>query len=257
MSHKPSVSLSNASLLCALVDTQVETTSQLTLTHDHNDRSKEDSQRCRSSVAGRSALVSVLLLMHIAQSILQSDVRMNRKRATHIEVEFADFTAARSAVHLVGSWDNYMDHLPLSEDAAVPGRWEGTFRFHKSPLKEGKRYWYFFLVDFRYLSYDFTEAWVVEETTKTVLNILDVPTVQGMDRHEVDLNGQLSLLDATTIAMGRSLSSSRIWHPRPIRPCVISQFTAKWLTQLHVETSTIACDDSEAERSAEDCEDSH
>lgn len=45
------------------------------------------------------------------------------------------------AVHLVGSWDSYKQHLPLSEKKA--GKWQGTFKFPSAAIKPGSRYWYY------------------------------------------------------------------------------------------------------------------
>jgi hypothetical protein len=32
-------------------------------------------------------------------------------------------------VHLLGSWDNYLEHIPLSKDKSSSKTWSGTFRF--------------------------------------------------------------------------------------------------------------------------------
>ena len=45
------------------------------------------------------------------------------------------------AVHLVGSWDNYKQRLPLSGKKA--GSWKGTFKFPSTAVKPGSRYWYY------------------------------------------------------------------------------------------------------------------
>ena len=45
------------------------------------------------------------------------------------------------SVHLLGSWDNYKQQVPLSESRA--GKWKGTFKFPSSMVKGGSRYWYY------------------------------------------------------------------------------------------------------------------
>jgi hypothetical protein len=53
------------------------------------------------------------------------------------------------SVHLLGSWDNYHDQLPLSKDktASKSGTWKGTFRFPGGTLEGGQRYWYYYIID--------------------------------------------------------------------------------------------------------------
>jgi len=45
------------------------------------------------------------------------------------------------SVHLLGSWDNYKQQVPLSESRA--GKWKGTFKFPSTMVKSGSRYWYY------------------------------------------------------------------------------------------------------------------
>ncbi|PMB67655.1 hypothetical protein BM221_005823 [Beauveria bassiana] len=53
------------------------------------------------------------------------------------------------AVHLLGSWDNYVGQLPLSRDktSSKSGSWKGTFRFQNTTLQTGQRYWYYYIID--------------------------------------------------------------------------------------------------------------
>ncbi len=53
----------------------------------------------------------------------------------------ATSSKARSA-HLLGSWDNYKQQLPLSSKEKA-GNWRGTFKIPTSIVKPGSRYWYY------------------------------------------------------------------------------------------------------------------
>ncbi|KYK60405.1 GTP-binding protein EsdC [Drechmeria coniospora] len=85
------------------------------------------------------------------------------------------------AVHLLGSWDNYVGQLPLSKDrkASKSGSWKGTFRFQNSTLSAGQRYWYYYIIDGYHVAHDPSIKSTTEPTTGRELNILDVPS----DRH--------------------------------------------------------------------------
>ncbi|TKA46010.1 hypothetical protein B0A55_13745, partial [Friedmanniomyces simplex] len=57
-------------------------------------------------------------------------------------------------VHLLGSWDGYKGQLPLSKDSSKAGGWKGTFRFQGATLKQGQRYWYYYIIDGYHVSHD-------------------------------------------------------------------------------------------------------
>jgi hypothetical protein len=80
-------------------------------------------------------------------------------------------------VHLIGSWDNYSNQLPLSKDkSSSSGKsWKGTFRFSSSTLQAGERYWYYYIVDGYHCAANPSVPTIVEPTTGRELNILDVP----------------------------------------------------------------------------------
>jgi hypothetical protein len=80
-------------------------------------------------------------------------------------------------VHLIGSWDNYSNQLPLSKDkSSSSGKsWKGTFRFSSGTLQPGERYWYYYIVDGYHCAANPSVPSIVEPTTGRELNILDVP----------------------------------------------------------------------------------
>lgn len=82
------------------------------------------------------------------------------------------------AVHLLGSWDNYVGQLPLSKDksSSKSGSWKGTFKFQNSTLEAGQRYWYYYIIDGYHVAHNPSVSSTVEPTTGRELNILDVPT---------------------------------------------------------------------------------
>ncbi|KAI9853737.1 MAG: hypothetical protein M1824_000917 [Vezdaea acicularis] len=114
-------------------------------------------------------------------------------------------------VHLLGSWDNYAGQLPLSKDSAKNGGWKGTFRFQGQTLKQGQRYWYYYIIDGYYVSHDPAQSSTKEATTGRMLNILDVPTGATPAAAPTAKRPK-------SIAKGRPLSISKIAHPRPIYP---------------------------------------
>ena len=82
------------------------------------------------------------------------------------------------AVHLLGSWDNYVGQLPLSKDktSSKSGSWKGTFRFQNSTLEAGQRYWYYYIIDGYHVAHNPSVTSTTEPTTGRELNILDVPS---------------------------------------------------------------------------------
>lgn len=117
-------------------------------------------------------------------------------------------------VHLIGNWDGYKGQLPLSKDSSKTGSWKGTFRFQGATLKQGSRYWYYYIVDGHHVSHDPAKAHTVEPTTGRKLNILDVPTGSKSSH----ATSRSSRRDSKNIPQGRALSPSRIQCPRPQKP---------------------------------------
>lgn len=126
-------------------------------------------------------------------------------------------------VHLLGSWDNYSGQLPLSKDSSKSGGWKGTFRFQGATLQAGQRYWYYYIMDGYHVSHDPAKPSTTEPTTGRSLNILDVP-YSTSSRHSVtgpplsiSKRGSLAY-QSSEIPKGRSLSPSKIAHPKPSKP---------------------------------------
>lgn len=130
-------------------------------------------------------------------------------------------------VHLLGSWDNYKNQLPLSllkDRDAKPGSWKGTFRFQGAQaLKLGSRYWYYYIVDGYHVSHDPAKEFTTEPTTGRKLNILDVPggksgaSGQGASRHS-EATSHNANRHSREIPTGRALSPGKIQHPKPSKP---------------------------------------
>lgn len=134
--------------------------------------------------------------------------------ATAVQLSFSLRTSTNvQTVHLVGSWDNYKNQLPLSKDgsAAKPGSWRGTFRFQGATLKLGQRYWYYYIIDGYHVSHDPAKEYTTEPTTGRKLNILDVPGGKSGSASAADKRNSLN------VAQGRALSPGKIQHPRPTK----------------------------------------
>lgn len=124
-----------------------------------------------------------------------------------VQLKFSLRTSSNvKTVHLVGSWDNYQRQIPLSTDEK-PGSWLGKFRFQTSMLQLGGRYWYYYVMDGYHVSHDPAAEYTVERTTGRKLNILDVPSGKASSAPRSSLH----------VATGRSLSPSRIQHPKPTK----------------------------------------
>lgn len=130
-------------------------------------------------------------------------------------------------VHLLGSWDNYKNQLPLSllkDRDAKPGSWKGTFRFQGAQaLKLGSRYWYYYIVDGYHVSHDPAKEFTTEPTTGRKLNILDVPGGRsGGDGHAASRHSEATTYSAhrhsREVPTGRALSPGKIQHPKPSKP---------------------------------------
>lgn len=117
-------------------------------------------------------------------------------------------------VHLLGSWDGYQGQLPLSKDPKKSGGWVGTFKFQGATLKQGQRYWYYYIIDGYHVSHDPAKDHTVEPTTGRKLNIIDIPAAKS-SKSSSDHKRRVS---TASVAKGRSLSPERIVAPKPQRP---------------------------------------
>lgn len=134
-----------------------------------------------------------------------------------VQLQFSLRTSAHcKTVHLLGSWDGYNGQLPLSKDSNKAGGWKGTFRFPSTTLKQGQRYWYYYIIDGFHVSHDPAREAVVEPTTGRKLNVLDIPKsktaapapAQRASRHS---------RRTSDVPKGRALSPSQIKCPKPSR----------------------------------------
>ncbi|KAI9835432.1 MAG: hypothetical protein M1819_002350 [Sarea resinae] len=126
-------------------------------------------------------------------------------------------------VHLLGSWDNYNGQLPLSKDTSKGGAWKGTFRFPSTTLKQGQRYWYYYVLDGYHVSHDPAKPYTTEQTTGRNLNIVDIPA--GKSAAATTTSKRSSKTNSVDIPKGRALSPSRIQHPRPVKPNATRKIT--------------------------------
>ena len=134
------------------------------------------------------------------------------------QLSFALSTSSKAkTVHLLGSWDNYSGQLPLSQKDK--GKWKGTFRFSTSTLKPGSRYWYYYIVDGYQVAHDASTSATKEPTTGRMLNILDVSGSKSSAAAPAStLNKRSATRQSVEIPKGRSLSPSKIAHPKPSKP---------------------------------------
>jgi hypothetical protein len=118
-------------------------------------------------------------------------------------------------VHLLGSWDGYTGQLPLSKDPKKSGGWTGSFKFQGATLKQGQRYWYYYIIDGYHVSHDPAKDHTTEPTTGRKLNILDIPAAKTTSSSSDRKSRRVS---TASVAKGRALSPSRIAAPKPQRP---------------------------------------
>ncbi|KJZ71077.1 hypothetical protein HIM_09549 [Hirsutella minnesotensis 3608] len=115
------------------------------------------------------------------------------------------------AVHLLGSWDNYVGQLPLSKDrssTAKSGSWKGTFRFQNATLEAGQRYWYYYIIDGYHVAHNPSVSSTVEPTTGRALNILDVPADKQSSSHKSSSSKSSSKSSSSSSHKSSSKSSS-------------------------------------------------
>lgn len=139
-----------------------------------------------------------------------------------IQLNFTLRTSSNcKTVHLLGSWDNYAGQLPLSKDPKKSGGWLGCFKFPGATLKQGQRYWYYYIIDGYHVSHDPAKDHTTEPTTGRKLNILDIPgktKAAAPAAQQASSKGHQRQSSAASIPKGRALSPSRIIAPKPERP---------------------------------------
>jgi hypothetical protein len=158
-----------------------------------------------------------------------------------IQLNFTLRTSANcKTVHLLGSWDNYNGQLPLSKDSTKTGGWKGTFRFQTGSLQQGQRYWYYYIIDGYHVSHDPSREFTTEPTTGRKLNILDIPaakTARASDAAPAKRQSRGSRA-SMEIPKGRSLSPSKIQHPKPVKPGQVRNIVAGNYEPATVEALT-------------------
>ena len=177
-----------------------------------------------------------------------------------IQLNFTLRTSANcKTVHLLGSWDNYNGQLPLSKDSSKTGGWKGTFRFQGSTLKQGQRYWYYYIIDGYHVSHDPARESVTEPTTGRKLNTLDIPAAKSAEAAPVKSSRHSRRVSSSAVPKGRSLSPSQIKSPKPMRPTETSQIRGEAFAHATVDALTkrfAAHDISDSEDDSEDDSDS-
>jgi hypothetical protein len=133
-----------------------------------------------------------------------------------IQLNFTLRTSSNcKTVHLLGSWDGYQGQLPLSKDPKKSGGWTGSFKFQGATLKQGQRYWYYYIIDGYHVSHDPAKDHTTEPTTGRKLHILDIPAAKTSSSSSDRKSRRVS---TASVAKGRALSPSRIAAPKPQRP---------------------------------------
>jgi hypothetical protein len=133
-----------------------------------------------------------------------------------IQLNFTLRTSANcKTVHLLGSWDGYQGQLPLSKDPKKTGGWVGCFKFQGATLKQGQRYWYYYIIDGYHVSHDPAKDHTTEPTTGRKLNIIDIPSKTTAAPAK---SSRESRRASQNIPKGRGVSPSRIVAPKPQRP---------------------------------------
>jgi len=139
-----------------------------------------------------------------------------------IQLNFTLRTSANcKTVHLLGSWDNYAGQLPLSKDPKKSGGWLGCFKFQGATLKQGQRYWYYYIIDGYHVSHDPAKDHTTEPTTGRKLNVLDIPgktKSSSTSSAESKAARDSRRVSTSSIPKGRSISPSKIVSPKPERP---------------------------------------
>ncbi|KJX95767.1 unnamed protein product [Zymoseptoria tritici ST99CH_1A5] len=180
-----------------------------------------------------------------------------------IQLNFTLRTSANcKTVHLLGSWDNYKGQLPLSKDSSKTGGWKGTFRFQGQTLKQGQRYWYYYIIDGYHVSHDPARESVTEPTTGRKLNTLDIPAGKAAEPTSTSKSSRHSRRVSTNggVPKGRPLDKSQIVSPKPYKPQetrkvrteAFAHPTLEQLTAKFAATQVNDDDDSESESDSDD-----
>jgi hypothetical protein len=174
-----------------------------------------------------------------------------------IQLNFGLRTSANcKTVHLLGSWDNYTGQLPLSKDSRKVGGWVGNFKFQGTTLRQGQRYWYYYIIDGYHVSHDPAKEFTTEPTTGRKLNVLDVPGATSRSaaapasRTSATSTKRQSSRVSSEIPKGRALSPSRIVSPTPIKPnqtrqIVTTEYEPATIAQLTSRFSQATLEDSD------------
>ncbi|KAF2127970.1 hypothetical protein P153DRAFT_376890 [Dothidotthia symphoricarpi CBS 119687] len=135
-----------------------------------------------------------------------------------IQLNFALRTSSNcKTVHLLGSWDNYQGQLPLSKDTKKSGGWVGSFKFQGATLKQGQRYWYYYIIDGYHVSHDPAKDHTTEPTTGRKLNIIDIPARKAAAAAK-PADRASRRVSSASIPKGRGVSPEAIVAPKPQRP---------------------------------------
>ncbi|KAF2853373.1 hypothetical protein T440DRAFT_303830 [Plenodomus tracheiphilus IPT5] len=138
-----------------------------------------------------------------------------------IQLNFTLRTSSNcKTVHLLGSWDGYQGQLPLSKDSKKSGGWVGTFKFQGATLKQGQRYWYYYIIDGYHVSHDPAKDHTTEPTTGRKLNIIDIPAAKKSSSTSTasSADRKARRVSTASVAKGRGVSPERIIAPKPQRP---------------------------------------
>lgn len=162
------------------------------------------------------------------------------------------------SVHLLGSWDGYQGQLPLSKDPKKTGGWVGTFKFQGATLKQGQRYWYYYIIDGYHVSHDPAKDHTTEPTTGRKLNIIDIPAAKSSKTSSSDRKSRR--VSTASVAKGRSLSPERIVAPKPQRPgqtrqVINTQYDKTTLEELNRRFAEQNIDSDDSEYDSDDASD--
>jgi hypothetical protein len=78
------------------------------------------------------------------------------------------------SVQLLGSWDNYTAKLEMAQSKSTPGTWRLNIKFPETSAGNSKRYWYYFILDGYFESFNPNKPTTKEPTRGITLNILDI-----------------------------------------------------------------------------------
>jgi len=174
-----------------------------------------------------------------------------------IQLNFSLRTSANvKTVHLLGSWDNYNGQLPLSKDSSKSGGWKGTFRFQGATLKQGQRYWYYYIIDGYHVSHDPARESVTEPTTQRKLNVLDIPTGKSAETTSSKSSRHSRRVSSSGVPKGRPLSVSDIKSPRPYKPQETAKVRGEHFAQPTMEQLAAKFAAQQIDESSEDESDS-